>query len=457
MSTSASVSHWLDELDPILPRPALDGAVDFDVALVGGGFSALWTAWHISSADPSLRIAIVEQTYVGFGASGRNGGWATSNMGLSAGELAERYGKTAAQVVVDGMRESVDAIGRDGPDCDYRKNGVFAVARGTGQIPSLRHSYDSFRAIDRADGIEWFDGPDARANVHATRIEAGLYNPYGASVQPAKLARGLADQLETRGVKVYEGSPVIAVHPASGPHRARLETAAGSISAGVVVQATEAWTASLAPKRRLLPVYSLIVITEPLTDDQWEGVGWARGECLASHQLTVDYLTKTPDGRIMFGGRGAPYHFGSRIEPEFDHHDPTHAMLKRAVVDWWPHLEGIGFDRVWGGPLGIPRDFTPNLGYDRVSGLARIFGYVGQGVATTHLAGKYLAADILGTADDLPPLPFLGHTSRKWEPEPVRWLGARFVQERFAAIDRRTERTGIPPSGRTLAERLFYH
>ena len=459
-NTTDVPSFWLADLPSFTVGRSVQGDQEFDVAIVGAGFSGLWTAWYLLEADPTLRIAIVEAEFAGFGASGRNGGWCTEDIALSLTELSDRYGEDGARSVVDTMRASVDAIGEVARsiECDYRKTGMFLVARGIAQVPGLKHSYDALVHLDRADGVELLDGAAARANVHASRVEAGMYNPHGAALQPAKLARGLADVLEQRGVVIYEKSPVTDITALSGKLNPLVRTDKGSVAAPVVSVSAEAWIARLQRfRRRVLPVYSLIVLTEPLTSAQWDAVGWEQGECLASYQLSVDYLTKTADGRILFGGRGAPYHFGSRIEPQFDMHPPTHDALRKTVVEWWPALEGIRFTHAWGGPLAIPRDFTPNIGYDPASGIAGAFGYVGQGVATTHMAGQYLAADITDTSETLRPLPFMQHRSRRWEPEPLRWLGARFVQRSFARIDRRSERTGVGPSGSTLAERLFNH
>jgi len=170
--------------------------------------------------------------------------------------------------------------------------------------------------------------------------------------------------------------------------------------------------------------------------------------------MSIDYLTRTADGRILFGGRGAPYRYGSRIEPAFDRDERTHAMLRRFVEAWFPSLVGIRFTHAWGGPLGFPRDWLPTFAYDRRSGIASARGYTGHGVATANLAGRVLADLITGARTDLTELPLVDHRSPRWEPEPFRWLGVRYVQESLLRLDERADRTGIPPTGRSLAERL---
>ena len=229
-------------------------------------------------------------------------------------------------------------------------------------------------------------------------------------------------------------------------------------SANVVVLAGEAYLSQLPGHRRsLLPLYSLIVLTEPLSDTQLAEIGWTHRMVTNSRALTVDYLSRTADGRILFGGRGAPYHFGSRIRAEFDHHDATHARLRDAVVEWFPQLRGVSFTHAWGGCLGVPRDFVPTMRYDPVSGVAAAYGYTGEGVAATNLAGRVLADLMTGTRSAVCDLPMTRHHGRDWEPEPLRFAATRFVQWGAMRIDARAARTGRAPSGRSITERLLDH
>ena len=210
-------------------------------------------------------------------------------------------------------------------------------------------------------------------------------------------------------------------------------------------------------RRQLLPIYSLIVITEPLSEERWAGIGWEGRECVASNRYTVDYLSRTEEGRILFGGRGAPYHYGSRVRDEYDRHEPTHQMLRSTARDWFPALEGARFTHAWGGPLAVPRDWMPTMSYNPSRGVATARGYTGQGVATANLSGRTLADLILERQTAITGLPTVDHKQRPWEPEPLRWLGARYVQRGLMKVDDNAERTGEPPTGKTLAERLGRH
>jgi glycine/D-amino acid oxidase-like deaminating enzyme len=286
-----------------------------------------------------------------------------------------------------------------------------------------------------------------------------LFNPHCATIHPARLARGLARAVERLGGEIFERTPVTDYEEGgengSGP---RLVTDSGEVRARTLVLAGEAYLARLRKLRRqLLPIYSLIVLTEPLSEERWAGIGWEGRECVASNRYTVDYLSRTEDGRLLFGGRGAPYHYGSRIQDEYDRHEPTHQLLRSTARDWFPALEGVRFSHAWGGPLAVPRDWMPTMSYDPSRGVATARGYTGQGVATANLSGQTLADLILGRDTGITRLPTVNHQQRPWEPEPLRWLGARYVQRGLMRVDDRAERTGEPPTGKTLAERLGRH
>jgi glycine/D-amino acid oxidase-like deaminating enzyme len=200
-----------------------------------------------------------------------------------------------------------------------------------------------------------------------------------------------------------------------------------------------------------------MTLTEPLSASDLAAIGWKNRECIDSARLTIEYIARTADGRILFGGRGAPYHFGSRIEDEFDRHESTIAMFRENVRAWFPRLRDVKFTHAWGGPLGAPRDFTPTIMFDPTRGVASARGYVGNGVATANLAGRVLADLITGNKSEITMLPCVNHHSPNWEPEPFRYAGVSYIQRAFWHIDQKAERTGIPPTGRSLAERLTRH
>lgn len=457
----SDVSFWLEDVGDLDPRPSLDGDTDVDVAILGAGYTGLWTAYYLLERQPDLRLAIVESEIAGYGASGRNGGWCNASMvGVGPGEMARRYGKQATQSIFHALRETVDEVGqvsaREGLDISWRKAGVLRAAIGPQELQSLQERWETLEQLGLADGCELLNAGELQERVRVHNGQGAVYDPNVAFHHPAKLVRGLARIVEARGATVYEQTPVVDIKFGDKP---RLRTDSGDVRAQTLVLAGEAYMTQLPRwRRRMLPVYSLIALTEPLSEELWAEVGWDGGECFSSHSLSVDYLSRTHDGRILFGGRGAPYRFGSRVAPELDRHEETHEMLRNRLRTWLPALKDIGFSHAWGGPLGVTRDWLPNFVHDRTKGYATYHGYAGQGVAPSNLAGRMLADSITGRQDSpLLELPLARHRARSWEPEPFRSIGVRFVQRGLAAIDYRSEVTGKPPSGKSLAERLSRH
>jgi glycine/D-amino acid oxidase-like deaminating enzyme len=249
-------------------------------------------------------------------------------------------------------------------------------------------------------------------------VRGATYTPHCARIHPARLVRGLARVVEARGVAIYEQTPVTAIAPGLA------ETPMGRVRADHVIRATEGFTSSLRGIRRAVaPVYSLIVATEQLPESVWGEVGLSGRQTFADHRNLVIYGQRTEDGRLVFGGRGAPYHFSSRIRPRFDRKERVFASLRETVTDVFPALAESAFTHEWGGPLGIARDWMASVGLNPDTGIGWAGGYVGDGVTTTNLAGRTLAHLVVGGGDDLTTLPWVNHRSRNWEPEPFRWLG----------------------------------
>ncbi len=454
-------SFWMETSgDALVPRPALQRSEEVDIAILGGGYSGLWTAYYLLRANPDLRVAIVEKEIVGFGASGRNGGWCSSRFPVTPAVLQERFGAQAARHLLLAMFDAVDEVGRicaeESISVDFRKGGILSLARGTHQVPQIRASYAAYDALGLAEHFQLLSAADCRDRVKATNIQGGLYTPESASLHPAKLVRGLATAVEKRGGIIYENTEVTEVH---NEPDARLITPGGELRARqAIILAGEAYLTGLRQfHRALLPMYSLIGLTEPLTPAQWASVGWQNHESLASNRLTVDYLTRTADGRILFGSRGAPYEFGSRISDDQDIHEPTHARVHQAVVDWFPSLAGIRFTHNWGGPVGVPRDWMPSVRFDPASRLGFIGGYTGQGVATSNLAGRLLSSLVTVNSLGIEKLPMAQRKSPNWEMEPLRWLVVTYMQKALQRIDEALEAGKPRPVDADLVGKLGRH
>jgi glycine/D-amino acid oxidase-like deaminating enzyme len=455
-----STSYWLESCgDDLTPRPGLAASTDVDIAILGAGFSGLWTAYYLLKQDPSLNVAIVEKEIAGFGASGRNGGWCSAGFPVGMSELERRFGTSAAIQIHREMNQTVDEVGdvaeTEGIDCDYEKGGALRLVRGEHQRASIQSSFDGLRARGIDSGYRMLGAAETQERVAVGGAIGSMFNPNCATIHPGKLVRGLARVVERLGGKIYEQSTATGYTTGKRPI---LHTESGDLRADVVVLCGESYLSQLDQlSRQLIPIYSLIVLTDPLEDEQWDQIGWQGRECIGSSKYVVDYLSKTADGRILFGGRGAPYHFGSSIRDDYDRHQPTHEMLRQATMEWFKPVRADQFSHAWGGPLGVPRDWMPTMSYNRTTGIASARGYTGQGVATTNLSGRVLADLIRGSRSDLTLLPTVGHRSPDWEPEPFRYLGVRYIQQQYFSIDARAERTGIAPDGTTLAERLSRH
>jgi glycine/D-amino acid oxidase-like deaminating enzyme len=455
-----SRSLWLDSLtdDPLTPRPRLPGDLAVDVAIVGGGYTGLWTAYYLSSLEPTLRIAVLEAEIAGFGASGRNGGWCSSIMPMSLGALAAEHGREVAVTMQRAMHATVEEVGRvtaaEQIDCDFVHGGYFSAATNAAHVPRLRDEIASWRSWGFGeDDHRLLDATEAAGRIAVDGLLGAAFTPHCAALHPAKLVRGLARLVEARGVAIYEQTKVTSIEPWS------LETEHGRVRADVIVRATEGYTPTLpGSKRDIAPIYSLMIATEPLPHDVWEQIGWAGRETFNDARHLIIYAQRTADGRIAFGGRGAPYHFASRIDPTFDHDERVHASIHQTMRTLFPQIGDARITHRWGGPIGVPRDWHSSVGLDPATGLAWAGGYVGDGVATTNLAGRTLADLILRRDTDLTRLAWVGHRSRRWEPEPIRWLAINGTLRLPTGADRHEFRTGRRDRARSwLLDRLLGH
>ncbi len=439
-----SRSFWLDTLgDPCEPRTGLRGDLDADIAIVGAGYTGLWTAYYLTELDPWLRVVVLDAEIAGFGASGRNGGWCSASLPTSLAKLAARHGRDGALAMHRAMVDTVDEVGRvadkEDIDCHFAKGGTFTLSTAPPQTDRIRAEIAAEHELGLTDAdIRWLGPSEAHDLIAVEGLRGAAFSPHCAAVHPARLVRGLAEVVEEeRNVKIFEGTSVLEL----GPQAVRTE--AGTVRAPVVVRATEGFTASIAGQRRTMaPLYSLMVATEPLPPSFWSAVGWTERQTVTDGRHLIVYAQRTADGRIAMGGRGAPYHFASGVQPAYDRDDRVFASITRALAGWFPNLADVKITHTWGGPLGVPRDWSASVGFDRASGLAWGGGYVGDGVAASNLVGRTLAHLVTGTDSPLVQLPWVDRRSRPWEPEPLRWLGINTGLRLTAAADAAEARSG---------------
>ena len=442
MSVGGSAPLWWDGLSAGATRPALTQDESVDVTIIGAGYTGLWTAYYLLEADPSLKVLVLESEHVGFGASGRNGGWVSALYPVGPKALAGHHGESAARDQYSALRESVEEVGRvaqlEGIECGFHKGGTLVVARNRAQ--AARGRAEAAEGAHWGTGTTWLEASAAADRLAVQGLSGATFNPHCARIHPFRLAIGLAHAVELKGARIHEHTRVTRLG-------ARWVVTADGILVTTrhIIRATEAWTSRLPRHRRTVaPVYSLMVATAPLPQSLWDEIGLADAETFSELRHVIVYGQRSMDDRLVFGGRGAPYHFGSGIKPEFDADATVFANLRRSLTNLLPATAGIEFTHAWGGPLGIARDWHPGVGYDPSTGMGHAGGYVGDGVALTNLAGRTLA-DLVTTRDTaLTRLPWVQHRSRKWEPEPLRWLGVNAGLKLANLADQEERLTGRP-------------
>ncbi len=430
------ISHWYEKLPK--PRPSLPGDRDADVCIIGAGYTGLWTAYYLKRADPSLRIAILEARFAGFGASGRNGGWLSGLVPGDRRRMAHLYGRERVidwqRALNDAVDEVIEVTEREEIDAGIVKGGTLHVARHRAQASRLAAEVEE-ELEWKVDGVATLTKEEAAQRIQLDGVVSAYHNPHCARIQPARLVRGLADVVERLGVDLYEASPVIAIE--SG----RVKTPKGTVRAPVILRATEGFTARLPGlRRRWLPMNSSMIATAPIPQHVWDSIGWEGCETLGDTAHGFFYAQRTVDDRIAIGGRSVPYRFGSRIDRDGRVPERTIAHLTSVLHEALPQTREIPIEHAWCGVLAVPRDWEATVSFDSATGLGSAGGYVGHGVTATNLAGRTLADLVLRRHTPLVELPWVGHRSRDWEPEPLRWLGVRGMYLAYKAADRHEAR-----------------
>ena len=451
------LSFWHHNLpEPIKPRAALALETDADVAIVGAGYTGLWTAWYLKQISPTLDIAVLEAEIAGFGASGRNGGWCSSHLLGIHRWLDDPVHRDGALRLQRLMFQTVADIGRlvarESIDCHFEQSGGLDIAVLPQQLARLEREWAEFCELG-FDGTDyrWLDAGETRDRVNVDGAMGSLLLNHCAAIHPARLARGLADAVEQAGVRIYEHSPVL---ERTGHE---LTTPQGKVSAETILLATEGYSTGWAnPARRLIPVHSMMVATEPLSAGQLESTGLTRRCTFGNGDRVVTYGQLTADGRIAFGCRGT-YQFGSGIRHDFDESDADFDLVRQTLLRFFPALEGIRFTHAWGGAMGVSRGLQASVNYDPAAKLGWAGGYFGSGVAATHLAGQTLADLVTGQDTERVHTPWVNPPGarRSWEPEPWRWMGIRYARAMMTFADRLEYREGkLLPAVGALVDRL---
>ena len=437
------LSYWNDSLvaapdgrGALTPRAPLLGDTDADVAIIGGGLTGLWTAWYLQQREPDARIVVIEKEIAGFGASGRNGGWCSALFPRSTASLEREHGRAAALAMRRAMVGTVDEVGRAaseaGIDADFVKGGTVAYARSEVQLAAATAEVAEATQYG-VDALQLWDS----SRTHAAGALGASFDPACARVHPAKLVRGLATAVERSGATIAESTEVLDWAPG------RVTTTRGTVTADRIVVATEGYGATFRrTHRRILPLYSLMIATEPMPEAFWDQIGLAHGQTFSDFRHLLIYGQRTADNRFAFGGRGARYHWGSAIHADYDRSPRVFDHLHAALRELFPAVEDAAVTHRWGGPLGVPRDWHPSARYDPATRIGSAGGYVGDGLSTTNLAGRTLADLLTGSDTELTRLPWVNHRSPDWEIEPLRFLGANAGMMAMAVADAEEQATG---------------
>jgi glycine/D-amino acid oxidase-like deaminating enzyme len=450
-NTIGDVSFWYADIGlPQTRRPALTTDTRADVAIIGAGYTGLWTAYYLKQAQPDLDVLIIDKNFAGFGASGRNGGWCSGNFAWNH----ERYAATSSRAAVLDMARALEGTVSEisricselGIDADIHHTDEMMIATNPAQLARMR--------AEVAHRHHWGEGHRTREltaaevaqrisipNVLGAMVISGV-----ARVQPAKLVQGLARAVQAMGVRIAEDTPALSYA------KGEIVTPRARITAPVILRCTEGFTAQIKGHRRdWLPLNSAQIATVPLPPEVWAQIGWEGQELIGDMENGYCYCQRTREGRITVGARGVPYKFGSNIDKNGAPDGETIRRLTAIMHRHFPATRAYPIDHAWCGVLGVPRDWCATVGLDPASGLGWAGGYVGVGVSTSNLAGRTLA-DLaqmqlgLGQGTALTALPWVNRRPRKWEVEPLRYLGVHLMYRLFAEADRREARLGIAPS-----------
>jgi len=441
---NGGVSFWYSETGFPAYRAPLPGDREADVCIVGAGFTGLWTAYYLKREQPDLRIVILEKEFAGFGASGRNGGWLSSELAGSRSAYASTHGHQGVVDLLAAMRSAVDEViavaQAENIDADIVKDGLLHVARNRAQLGRLQKSLEyekGWGAND--DDFVLLTNAELETRVAVEGSRGATFSPHCARVQPAKLVQGLAAAVERMGVSIYEQTTVRQIKPRAA------HTDHGIVRAPIVLRCLEGFTSSIAGERRTwLPMNSSMIVTDPLPESVMSQIGWEGGEVLGDAAHAYMYSQRTTDNRIALGGRGIPYRYGSRTDDSGATQDGTIRALTDLLHGMFPAAREAPIAHAWSGVLGVPRDWCATIELDPETGLGTAGGYVGSGLTTTNLAGRTLADLVLRRDTALTRLPWVGRRVRRWEPEPLRWLGVQAMYKLYHEADRRENERDLP-------------
>jgi glycine/D-amino acid oxidase-like deaminating enzyme len=445
MDDSEQPSYWLRAYGAYSPSPSLEGSQTVDVAVIGGGYTGLSTAYNLKTDSPGLTVAVLEASVVGFGASGRNGGFNMTLFGLEPAVTKALFGQQRTVEAHRYMERAVDyvrdLVARHGLQSEYEHPGFLRVATTPGFVRRIQHDLEILTQMG-IGGLEWWDADRVRAEIASPLALGAWWEPRCGLLNPARQVRELKRIALEAGALIYEHTPVLTLDRQRG---FTLHTPGGSLSAQKLVFATNAYS-HLFPELRNkeTPAFTHMVVTEPLTARQQAAIGWKNRQGIEDARNFVHYLRLTADQRIAIGGSDVSLSYGRGMQRDLN--PRVFRDLERDVVRLFPALQGIRFADSWGGPVSVPIDMAPAIGFLGDRRAIYSLGCVGHGVSMAHLNGRTIADLVLERDTDLTRVWFVGRKMIPWPPEPIRFLAGHAIRGYMRAEDWAYERA-LPKSG----------
>lgn len=420
-------SYWLDNYGAYTPNPPLEGERRVDVGIIGAGFTGLSTAINLRKQAPGLSVAVLEAEVVGYGASGRNGGFSMTLFGLEPAVTKMLFGHQRTVEAHRYMERAVDytdaLIKEHNLQSDYWYPGFLRAATTPGYVKRIQHDLEILTSMG-ITGIEWIDAQAIRAQVDSPRFLGGWWEPRCGLLDPAKQVRELKRVAQELGAVVYEESPVAEIQRDG---RFILHTPGGRLSAEKIVFATNAYSHLIPELRsRQVPAFTHMVATEPLSQAQLASIGWANRQGVEDARNLVHYFRLTVDNRLLMGGSDVSLAYGRDMERDLN--ERIFKDLERDVVWLFPGLKGVRFTHHWGGPVSVPVDMAPAMGYLGDARAVYSLGCVGHGVSMTHLNGVTLTDLLLERKTELSEVWFVNRRTLPWPPEPLRLVASHAIR-----------------------------
>ena len=437
-------SFWARQYGPYAGGPPLRGNIDVDVAVVGAGFTGLNTARELCDSNPGSSVVVLESAVVGFGASGRNGGFSMKLFGLEPELTVARWGRERVVAAHRFMERAVafvrELVEKHELDSDYRHTGLVRVSYNDRQLRRLHKTLELHRRLGIDGDMSFLTADELRRQFHTPHYQGGLFERETGIMNPCKHVRELKRLAEAAGARVLEQSPVVRIRHEGG--RIRLETPEGCVRAEKLVLATNAYSRGVPDlpriRSRQAPLWTYQVVTEPLSESLWESIGWSEQQSFEDNRQLIHYFRRTVDGRITMGGGDAGTPFGSGMD-----HDSSPRIWRHLEehLRWiFPQLRDVGFAYRWGGPVSVNLEMTPEIGFIGDERVIYATGYIGHGLSASHLAGRLIADLLAGEQTELTDFWIVNRKAIPWPGEPFSYLGKAGVRLALRAWDRWEER-----------------